>query len=149
MPGLPWLIRGLTDLTTAYPDARTGLGLAEERLLAVAPRDWTKTARVIVNAMRGADDNRRWFGDGALFERLESLAASSQPMPTVEMRGNGKEMRHTEVRITESARASLAGQRNLVRENGIDQWIGGVHHSSAAGRVWFRDAGGRLIDGRN
>ena len=32
----------------------------------------------------------------------------------------------------------LAGRRNFVELNGVDDWVGGVHLDSRTGVVWFR-----------
>jgi hypothetical protein len=43
--------------------------------------------------------------------------------------GDQKQMRASEVQLTDFGRAVLSGNANVVAENGIDDGIGGVHLS--------------------
>ena len=45
----------------------------------------------------------------------------------MEFSGDQKQMRASEVQLTDFGRAVLPGNANAVAENGIDDWIGGVH----------------------
>ncbi len=144
IPELPYLIRTFEALVSLYPDAETGLGAMERRLLEACPTDWTKAQRVSGNAMMG--DGTEWaIGDVILSWRLAQLAASDLAEPAIELRGPRKTLRKAEARITSFGQDCLAGRRNLVTSHGIDTWIGGVHLSSATGDVWYRNSDGGLI----
>ncbi len=47
-------------------------------------------------------------------------------------------MRECEVNLTSFGQKVLAGEANHVQENGIDDWVGGVH-LSAEGSITFRE----------
>jgi len=53
-------------------------------------------------------------------------------------------MRGLSVTITDAGQQVISGAANAVELNGIDDWIGNVHLSSAANRVWFA-GGGHVI----
>jgi hypothetical protein len=69
--------------------------------------------------------------------------------------GDTKQLRGTEVRLTQHGEAILAGKGNAVEWNGIDDWVGGVHELGYLGmdaylRVYLnwhkRDDDGRSPD---
>ena len=136
--------RALDHRVAPDPDAATGFGLVEARLLAAFPVEWDRAARAVGTAMIGEASDAT-VGDGILFARLRELATA--PRPCVEMRGDRAGMRRSEGRVTPFGLDCLAGRASHVAANGIDAWAGGVHLSSAAGRVWFRRAGGGLVPG--
>lgn len=146
VPEFGYLRRAFDDLVLSYPDERTGLTLADERLLSYLPSDWTKAARVIAEAMIGHEQSGRSFADGLLFKRMLELADARTSQQAIELRGDGEQMRNCEVRITDFGKACLSGHKNLVKTNGMDAWVGGVHLTSALGRVWFRNAQGLVAE---
>lgn len=146
MDALPYFNRALDDLISSYPNVDSGLTLAQERLLKATPNEWTKSARVVGNAMVGDEPDGRSFGDGILFSNLIGMSDQNQSNPTVEMRGDRHTIRATEVRLTDFGEACLRGSTNHVTVNGIDTWVAGVHLNSAEGRVWFRNADGTLAN---
>jgi hypothetical protein len=146
VPELPYLHRALDDLVMSYPDVRTGLNVADCRLLSAVSTDWRVAMRAIGEAMIG-DRRGRGFGDLILSARLLSIADPRQAQRAIEMRGEGPSLRNLETRITEFGLACLAGQENLVAANGVDCWIGGVHLSSGARSVWYRGDQGPVFVG--
>jgi hypothetical protein len=82
-----------------------------------------------------------WLGDMHLFHRLIGMAAARSPL--ISVTGSRTAMRGCEVKLTSFGQDVLAGNANNVRENGIDDWIGGVH-LSAESHVTFR-SGDSLI----
>lgn len=142
---LPYINRALDDLISSYPKVDSGLTLAQERLLKATPKKWTKSARVVGNAIVGDEQDGRLFGDGILYSVLFDMSDKNQPNPTVEMRGDRGRARGTEVRLTDFGEACVRGSSNQVSTNGIDTWVGGVHLNSAEGRVWFRNSDGTVV----
>ena len=134
--GRPAIEAALSAMLLRYPDAGSGLGSVDCRVLERTPAVWTKSAHVVGEAMALGTPLHDLIGDGLLFARLKALAAG--PRPCIEFRGNTSTMRSCEVRLTGFGADCLAGRANRL-ESGIDEWIGGVHLSSAAGRVWVRD----------
>lgn len=147
VPGLPYLDRGLHAFTECYPDPQTGLDRADTRLLhQAAGRRWQPAARWVAPVMTG-DDGGPMSGDMVLFERLRRMANPAQAAPLLECRELDKRFHTREMRLTEAGRAFLAGERHAVAENGLDRWVGGVHLNSRAGRIWYRDGSGQLVQG--
>ena len=80
-------------------------------------------------------------GDVWLFGRLCRHAADTLPVPLVAVTvGAGPGYRGTTATLTDPGRDVLAGRANAVTLNGIDDFVAGVHLSSAEGRVFFRPA---------
>ncbi|WP_411352160.1 DUF1835 domain-containing protein [Leisingera aquaemixtae] len=142
--GLPYVSRAIDDLIFSYPRADSGLTHVQERLLKATPMEWTKSARVVGNAMVGDQPDGRSFGDGILFSNLIGMADQKQSDPAIELRGERRTMRACEVRLTDFGEACLRGEINQVPTNGINTWVAGVHLNSAEGRVWFRNPDGTL-----
>lgn len=135
---LPFLDRALRAFILRYPDRMSGLGIAEHALLRAAdPNRSLKAARVVADAMFSLYEKGARHGDIVLFDALIDLSRGFSP--AIDVDGIGTEMRRTEVRLTDFGCACLEGKANWVAENGIDRWIGGIHLSSAHGRVWFRN----------
>lgn len=145
--GLPCLDRGLHAFTECYPDALTGLDRMDTRLLdQVKGKDWLHAARLVAPVMTGQDGGPM-SGDMVLFERLRQMANPAQAAAALECRELDKRFNTRHLRLTEAGRAFLAGERHAVAENGIDRWVGGVNLNSRAGRVWYRDGSGQLVQG--
>ena len=147
VPGLPYLDRGLNAFTGCYPDPQTGLDRIDTRLLHQATgKGWQPAARWVAPVMTG-DDGGPMSGDMVLFERLRLMANPAQAAPALECRELDKRFHTRKLRITEAGRAFLAGERHAVAENGLDRWVGGVRLNSRAGRIWYRDGSGQLVQG--
>jgi hypothetical protein len=76
-----------------------------------------------------------------LLRRLTAMA--TQRSPLVSLTDSPARMLDCEVEVTSFGEAVLAGKANNVHENGIDDWIGGVHLTDE-GYVTFR-SGDSLI----
>jgi hypothetical protein len=138
---MPIVHRAVSELLYRYPDVRSGLGVWNERLLRYTLDKGPVAARVIGYTM--ASRSLDWQGDMYLFHRLISMAAARSPL--ISLTGSRTTMRGCEVRPTSFGEDVLAGNANNVRENGIDDWIGGVHLSEDS-YVTFR-SGDSLILG--
>jgi hypothetical protein len=64
------------------------------------------------------------------------------PEPALTLTGSRTAYRDTEARLTPFGDRIIEGTANFLDANGIDDWVAGVHLSSAAGRVWVHDRGG-------
>ena len=138
---MPIAHRAVSELLYRYPDVRSGLGVWDERLLRCTLDKGPVAARVIGYTMAPPSLDRQ--GDMYLFHRLISMAAVRSPL--ISLTGSRTTMGGCEVRLTSFGQDVLAGNANNVHENGIDDWIGGVH-LSGDGYVTFR-SGGALILG--
>lgn len=137
---MPTAHRAVSELLYRYPDVRSGLGVWDERLLRYTSDKGPAALRVIGYTM-GSSMSLDSQGDTYLFHRLIGMAAARSPL--ISLTGSRTTMRGCEVRATSFGQDVLAGNANNVHENGIDDWIGGVH-LSAASHVTFR-SGDSLI----
>ena len=78
-------------------------------------------------------------GDLYLYYRLRNLAQPNLAEPLMMATSLDAPMRFTEYTLTDFGAAVLAGKRNTIDVNGIDDWVCGVHLSSNAGDVWVRE----------
>jgi len=136
---MPIAHRAVRELLYRYPDVRSGLGVWDERLLRHTLDNGPGAARVIGHTL--ASMSLDWQGDMHLFHRLLGMAAVRSPL--ISLAGSRATMRGCEVRLTSFGHDVLAGNANTVHENGIDDWIGGVHLRSES-NVTFR-SGDSLI----
>ena len=131
-PGpMPILHRAMRCLLQRYPDHQSGTNSWDERLLHYTMERGPKAAHVMGFTM-GFNDSPDLVGDGYLFQRLMRLADPNLASPLVSVVGSRRELRKCEVALTPFGQMVLAGEVNQVRQNGIDDWIGGVHLTSAA-----------------
>src|SRR5262245_4703059 len=134
---LLFLHRALSSLLHHYPDLSTGVNAWEYQLLRYVRDEGPKATRAIGYTMGHDMDFPERMADSYLFQRLHHLGNSALPRPLLTLSGDTKQMRGTEVRLTQHGEAILAGKGNAVEWNGIDDWVGGVHLDSRNGRVWF------------
>lgn len=109
----------------------------DKNLLHYTKEKGPKAARVIGYTL-GYNDSPDWVGDGYLFQRLMNLGGETLASPSIRVTGSRQAMRECEVELTPFGQQVLSGKSNQVLENGIDDWIGGVHLISP-GNVVFRD----------
>ncbi len=137
---LPFLRAAIARLLRHYPDARTGLNIHEARLLASTRDNGPLAARIISETMAASNRvNGDGVGDNWLFARLRGLADPACPHPAVILTGARVTIRLTRARLTPDGHRFLEGSANFVEQNGIDDWVGGVHLDSKAGNVWCFD----------
>jgi hypothetical protein len=137
-PSLPFLQRALSSLLYHYPDAATGLNAWEYQLLHYVRAEGPKATRAVGYTMAHDMNFPEWMADSYLFQRLHRLAEVTLPRPLLTLSGHTRQLRGTEVRLTQYGEAILAGKGNAVEWNGIEDWVGGVHLDSRNGRVWFQ-----------
>jgi hypothetical protein len=130
---MPIAHRAVRELLYRYPDIRSGLGIWDECLLRNTLEHGPTALRVIGYTL--GTQSLDWQGDMHLFRRLVGMAALRAPL--ISLAGSCESMRGCEVRLTSFGHDVLAGNTNTVHENGIDDWIGGVH-LSAESNVTFR-----------
>jgi Domain of unknown function (DUF1835) len=136
---MPIAHRAVRELLYRYPDVRSGLGVWDECLLRHTLDNGPRAVRVIGHTLGSMSLD--WQGDMHLFRRLVGMAGVRSPL--ISLTGSHESMRGCEVRLTSFGHDVLAGNANTVHENGIDDWIGGVHLGSKR-NVTFR-SGDSLI----
>jgi hypothetical protein len=148
------LDRALRCLLARFPDARTGLTRWEDELLRSVLAHGPRGDLIMedLHARAGDDPDQPYLYE--LVGRLYRMAAprSRQPAVTIAPRAahpceirlapDGAEIIDppfdAEVRITPVGEQVLAGNKQMVELNGIDDWVGGIHLDASAGRVWYR-----------
>jgi len=122
----PILRRAMQSLVLRYPDKNTGLSYCDELILKYAAEKGPRVVRVVGYTI-GFYEAMDSLGDLYVFDRVRRLSQHVLTTPLLEFSGDQKQMRASEVRLTDFGRAVLSGNANAVTENGIDDWIGGVH----------------------
>lgn len=133
---LPLLHQAVRQLVYRYPDLQSGASVWDERLLHYTLQKGPMAARVIGYTM-GYNETPDVVGDCYLFRRLIALASADLRSPLVSIIGSTRTMRECQVKLTAFGQKVLAGEANHVQENGIDDWVGGVHLSTE-GPIAFR-----------
>ncbi len=142
-PGpIPLLQNALRQLVYRYPDRHSGLSIWDERLLRQTTERSLKAARVVGQTL--GYDSIDYVGDQYLFERLIALGSPDLASPPVSIVGSTRAMRFCDVAISAFGEKVLAGEANHVEENGIDDWIGGVHLTGER-PVTYRDGDTLLL----
>jgi hypothetical protein len=124
----PILQRAMRSLVLRYPDKSTGLSYCDELILKYAAEKGPRVARVVGYTI-GFYEAMDSLGDLYVFDRVRRLSQHALRTPLLEFSGDRNKMRASEVRLTDFGRAVLSGKSNAIAENGIDDWIGGVHLS--------------------
>ncbi|MDP2326107.1 MAG: hypothetical protein Q8N51_19055, partial [Gammaproteobacteria bacterium] len=135
-PTAPYI---LSNLLHRYPQRESGLSLWDRMLLERASTKGPNAASVIGWVLCDTWDNGDGVGEPYLFHRLKKMAGVQNPEPLLILSGNSENCRGAEVALTEFGRAVLDGRASAYPTNPIDEWIGGVHVSSATGNIWMSD----------
>jgi hypothetical protein len=130
---MPIAHRAVGRLLYRYPEVRSGLGVWDECLLRNTLKEGPRVLRVIGYTMGSESLDRQ--SDMYLLRRLTAMA--TQRSPLVSLTDSPARMLNCEVELTSFGEDVLAGNANNVHENGIDDWIGGVHLTDE-GYVTFR-----------
>ncbi|GEM_PF-5864181 len=136
------LTKALGFLFLRYPDIKTGLPYWDKVLLESAQKHHPKCARIIGDVLGyefHAKYNLDTVGDDYLFSRLKNLGKPSLKKPLIKTNAFNLPMRETKIDILPNAKKVLSGEINMIQENGIDDWVCGVHLNSSSGGVWVRD----------
>ena len=134
----PLLHRALKTMIARYPEERTGLGYIDWELLKQSQAHGPKVSSVIGHTMIINSEYLDPVGDVYLLGRLRDLADPNLPSPALELEGDSRSIRGCTVRVTAAGEDVLAGRKNFVELNEVDDWVGGVHLDSRKGVVWFR-----------
>jgi hypothetical protein len=140
----PILQRAMRSLVLRYPDKKTGLSYCDELILKYAAEKGPRVARVVGYTI-GFYEAMDGLGDLYVFDRVRRLSQHVLATPLLEFSGDQTKMRASEVRLTEFGHAVLSGKANAITENGIEDWIGGVHLSGRRSSA-HRDGTELLID---
>lgn len=130
---LPYLEDALHRRLEMFPSTVNGLSRLEQEILR-AVAGGAHEPMAIFRAVQDMED-RPWFGDIMVWERIDAMAEDRVPL--LEVNGPGPlkrplweqpqpvEDRHIE--CTDAGRDVLAGKADRIKLSGIDLWLGGVH----------------------
>ncbi len=133
---LPFLRPALLRFCAEYPSIRTGLSRTGESILE-ALEEAPMTGAALFRATQ-AREHAPFMGDTSFFAIVESLARARVPL--VALADDGADVARAPASITTAGREVLAGHRDAVELNGLDEWRGGVHLNAAERKVWRWDA---------
>jgi hypothetical protein len=133
---LPFLQRAMAELVQRYPDVQTGLNRWDNALLQQTIENGPLLLRVFGYTWV-FDDTPDIVGESYLFDRITKLGGTNVSSPLVSLSTSDLPRKRPIVEITDFGKRVLAGEANHVEENGIDDWIGGVHLTPDT--VVFRD----------
>ncbi len=138
------LREAIAPILMRFPEVKSGLGFWDRLLLENAREHGPKLAWVIGHTMIPLQPENYLdvMGDDFLFDRAIRMSSPLVAHPLISIDGDRQDMRACTVALTEDGIGVLAGERNAVQLNGIDDWIGGVHLTPQT--IVFRDEG-RLI----
>jgi hypothetical protein len=159
------LDRAVRRLLSRFPDEQTGLSEFQHSLLRNVAAHGPRMSHAIGYAHEDRGYDPDWLGYSEGTYQLRRLGHPRLPAPLVtitpptdpdvdyEIRvlPDGSEVIHPDthaiVRLTPAGEDVLAGRRNHLDLNGIDDWIGGIHLPSSTGTIWVR-SGQSLIERR-
>jgi hypothetical protein len=127
---LPYLKDAMFRHLEQFPSVRNGLNRTQNQLMKVVNSGTVELMRIFraVSAM----EERPFMGDTSLWACIDELAGCAVPLLRLDGSGrlkdlSAKEIQSREVSITDAGKEVLAGQRDYIRLNKIDRWLGGVH----------------------
>jgi hypothetical protein len=136
---VPLLKRAMVSLFYRYPKASNGLSYWDETLLKYTKKFGPRTAKILGYTMTDHFSELDLVGDFYLFGRLKSLSRPSLNKPLTIMNALNLPLRKTETTILPNGIDALSGSLNVIIENGIDDWVGGVHLDNKSSNVWVRN----------
>ena len=139
---LPFLHRAIVNHLQRFPWTRTGLGRVERTALQLAAGGRSDFKDLFHEFTRR--EGEYGFGDAQVYRALRRMVDAATPLVR---QNNGKSendpmgMLKSSFTITNDGKQVLAGRQDFVAQNGIDQWLGGVHlHGPEARWRWDNEA---------
>lgn len=124
---LPFLHDALIRLLEEYPAREDGLGRTERQVLLALVHGAATFGQVFLATQ--AMEERVFMGDTTLWDRVLCLARDPAPALRIEATAesvSGRALFNAPLALTTDGRAFLDKTSDLVRDHGIDRWIGGV-----------------------
>ena len=136
-----WLRLAMQLMTRRFPDRRNGLNYLDHALLARVPARGPGVSQIIGFTMAETYVLGDHVGDWYLFGRLLRMGSARNNQPLITLSGDLQCIRNTEAVLTPFGQEVLRGATSNYPANDIDDWVAGVHLSSAEGAMWFNDGG--------
>ena len=122
---LPFLREAFDRLWQEYPNRTNGLSLLQNRILQALDKG-LKTAWQVYTRVNSQE--KRVFLDFLLmWPHVVQLTSARHQLIAFEPYDASAPASARPLRITDTGREVLAGEKDHIRINGIDRWIGGVH----------------------
>ncbi|HYT48824.1 MAG TPA: hypothetical protein VEL78_00430 [Pyrinomonadaceae bacterium] len=146
MSALPFLETALRKHLQRFPSTRNGLGRVENTGLELIAAGYRRFKSLFPAFMR--NEREYGFGDAQLYLELKRLAKA--PTPLLRNGGNTTldpaRILLSSFELTPHGAAALAGEEDFVVQNGIDEWLGGIHlKGSEAAWRWDDDTQQLLV----
>ena len=142
---LPLMKRAMSYLLYRYPKANNGLSYWDETLLKYSEKYGPNAARIIGYTMTDCMDGLDLVGDFYLLSRLKGMGQPELCRPLIKANALNLPLRETKVTILPDGLKALEGKINIIKENGIDDWICGVHLDSLNKCVWVRNHNDEIV----
>lgn len=136
---MPLLKNAMSYVHFRYPKAINGLSSWDELLLKNSAVHGPKAAKVIGYTMANTINGLDYVGDSYLYSRLKSLASPMLKKSLLKITPQDSSMLETEVQITDFGKLVLENKANVIQENGINDWVGGVNLNSKIHCIWVRE----------
>jgi len=143
LAALPHLESAVLRSLEELPAPASGLSRSEQQMLRLVSEGVRKPKRLF--AAYSETEPARFMGDWSFFSILDRLAGCAAPLVAGLNNGPfrpGKPAKDlyfdSELKLTPTGLAVLAGQQDHVALNGIDHWLGGSHITPAGVWRWSR-----------
>ncbi len=146
MSALPFLETAFRKHLQRFPSTRNGLGRVENAGLELIAAGYHQFKSLFPAFTR--NEREYGFGDAQLYLELKRLAKAPTPLLT---NGGNETLDPARIllssfELTQHGTAALAGEEDFVVQNGIDEWIGGIHlKGSEAAWRWDNDTQQLLV----
>lgn len=134
-----YLAPALHYLLRRYPRIESGLDFWDTQLLNHVGKDGNPAVKIISGAWGENGENLEGdpVGETYLFNKILHLGSKDLPEPLLVLSGTQTSYRDTKVSLTKFGSAVMNGEASFYPANPIDNWVGGVHLSSATDNLWF------------
>ena len=125
---LPFLREALLKHLQRFPSARNGLGRIEDLALELVASGHHEFGTLF--SAFGKTEPVYGYGDLQFYLELKALADAPHPLVTIDDadgKPSANKVTKTSLQVSQIGRSVLRGEKDFVRMNGIDKWLGGVH----------------------
>lgn len=136
---MPLLKNAMSYVHYRYPKSTNGLSSWDDSLLKNTVVHGPKASKVIGYTMADGMDGLDYVGDTYLYGRLKNLASPKLNNPLLKISPQDSSMQKTVVHITDFGKRVLENKVNVIQENGINDWVGGVNLNSSSNCIWVRE----------
>jgi hypothetical protein len=147
-PALPTMATALARHLRELPSTGNGLSLTEELTLRILLGKGAMYAPRLFGWYTNHYEPLPFLGDTGYWIVLRGLADAREPAITIEERTDAPKEWHRDwhVELLPFGERLLKNEKDWLRANAVDRWIGGVHIDSRAAASWrFEGESGRVV----